>query len=171
MNELLKLARKRAFSTAPDAPLQGNVLICARLVWVVVATVSFTHFVLSLPALFTRLQTVCTETNCQTPSLTLANVRELESIGLSLEFCAIYFLIFSILLNLIWMVVGVVLFWRKSSDRVALSVSFMLVTFSGMAGNGANDLLTNSPVWYWLVSMLIYLSNSVFLIFLYFPGW
>ena len=169
MNELLKLARKRAFSTAPDAPLQGNVLICARLVWVVVATVSFTHFVLSLPALFTRLQTVCTETNCQTPSLTLANVRELESIGLSLEFCAIYFLIFSILLNLIWMVVGVVLFWRKSSDRVALSVSFMLVTFSGMAGNGANDLLTNSPVWYWLVSMLIYLSNSVFLIFYIFP--
>ena len=64
------------------------------------------------------------------PQLTPGAMRELSTSGLSLDFYAWLNISINILILLVYVLVGLVLFWRKSDDRMALLASFTLVQFS-----------------------------------------
>ena len=59
----------------------------------------------------------------------------LEQIGLSTEFFAVYFTIIEILFALLFMTIGVLIFWKASNDWMAILVSAAFITF-GVYGIG-----------------------------------
>ena len=61
--------------------------------------------------------------------LTPNDVRELQAVGLSLDFYAWFNIVSTIILLFAYVSVGVVLFWRKSDDRMAWLASLTLVLF------------------------------------------
>ena len=123
-----------ARSAASSAPgLQGRWLALARTAWVVVALLAVAIFVVGVGLRFAELQQVCTASAsvCSQQSLlSPENVRELHSLGLSLDFWALYNSAQSIVFAAVWWTVGAVIFARRSEDRMALLVSLFLVTFT-----------------------------------------
>ncbi len=77
--------------------------------------------------------------------MTPANVRTLHALGLSLDFYAWLTLSVNALLLPVYVLVGVVLFWRASSDRMALLASFTLVLFPVTLNGQIVGLLP--PMW------------------------
>ncbi len=70
---------------------------------------------LSIPVVFAQLQTVCTGEACG-QFMTADNVRELQAVGLSIDFFAVFFLMPEVIFTLTWLAVGTVTSWHKSND-------------------------------------------------------
>jgi signal transduction histidine kinase len=92
----------------------------------------------------------------------------LQSLGLSLDFFAGFALTLILIFALVYGGVAVVIFWRRSNDRMALFVSlalllFGLLTFSGVA----NALAEAYPAWWLPVACLTYLGSAAFIFFLF----
>ncbi len=79
-----------ALQRPANTRLRGRYLLMARMAWAVVAVLSVVCIAVSLPAEFARLQAVCSTGACQPGALTPANVRDLGTMGLSLDFFAGY---------------------------------------------------------------------------------
>src|SRR6266487_5303894 len=140
-------ARRNTPSHAPEMPLQGYLLILVRTGWVMVTLLTILCFFLSMPVEFARLQTVCISGACEQPSLTADNVRELQAVGLSISFFAVYFLVLEVMFTLVWLAVGSIIFWRKSNDRMVVLVSLWLITFGAEFGFAFQNLGTIHPIW------------------------
>jgi hypothetical protein len=117
-----------------DATLRGRWLHIARVVWVVVALLYVGVFVFGIPSEFARLNTPCTgPVSCNLiPHLTAQKVQALKELNLSVNLFAAYFVAVEIVFAAVWAAVGALIFWRRSNDRMAFLVSFMLLT-SGAA--------------------------------------
>lgn len=119
-------------SAAPSR-LSGGRLFLARTAWLVVALLAVALFVAGAWLRFAELQQVCTASasTCARQSLpTPENVQELHSLGLTLDFWALYSSVTSLIFASVWWMVGAVIFARRSEDRMALLVSIFLVTFT-----------------------------------------
>jgi hypothetical protein len=122
----------RSAASSPPS-LRGPWLLLARTAWLVIALLAVAIFVAGVWLRFTELQQVCTASAsvCARQSLPRPeNVRELHSLGLSLDFWALYNSAMSIIFASVWWTVGAVIFARRSEDRMALLVSLFLVTFT-----------------------------------------
>lgn len=129
---------------ARDTRLHGSWLVLMRVTWVVAVVLSGGLFILGVPLNFANLHAICTTASCSDSNqLTLAQVHELQHLGLSIDFYAIFSVVLTIIFELGYVVTGAVIFWRKSEERIALVTSFYLVTF-GAAFQGSN-LLTLHP--------------------------
>jgi hypothetical protein len=95
-------------------------------------------------------------------------VRELQALGLSMDFYATYMVVFISVFAFGYVVVGTVLFWRKSDERMALFASFTLVTFP-MAFTEV--LATLPPSWWLPVQSVNFLGSICIVLFFYlFPN-
>jgi hypothetical protein len=117
---------------ADSTPLQGAILVFARGVWIVGAVVVLAIFFAATPAYFASLHVVSTTTLNLSgdQQLTPAGLRQLHALGLSLDFYATYFVVINVIFVVAWFVVGGLIFWRKSDDRMAYFASLILVVFS-----------------------------------------
>src|SRR5436309_681369 len=113
--------------------LRGVWLLVARLAWLAVALLTVVYLVVSLPVEFARLRNVCTASACSVSVLDATNVRELAAIGRSVDFFATYIIAGDVVFAVVACVVGGIIFWRKSDERMALFVALMLVTFGSLA--------------------------------------
>src|ERR1051326_7129738 len=91
--------------------------------------------------------------------------------GISLAFYAWLLLAFELLSVLVWFAVALLIFWRKSTERMAWLTSFALLTF----GTAFTSAVTNYPgediIWWRLENLVGSLGVSSLVIFLYlFPG-
>ncbi len=140
----------------------------ARVVWITVALVALVIFVLSIPAYFGVLQTICTDTAAycatSTNQLSAAEVHRLVSQHLSLATYATSVLALDLANSLVFMAVGGLIFWRRSDERAALFVSLVLMTYGalGLSDNAHSSALllvspTGSPV-----PLLVHLLQSIF---------
>ncbi len=111
-----------------EAQLQGTWLVLARIAWVSIATLAIGLFFASLPAYFAYLHVV-NAISFNGPQLSVGDIRELQAHSISLDFYAWFNIGMNTILLLVYVFVGVVLFWRASSDRVALLASLSLVVF------------------------------------------
>jgi hypothetical protein len=101
--------------------------------------------------------------------LTPEEKRALQALGLSMDFYAVYNILLNGLFVAGFVLVGGVLFWRKSDDRLALYTSFALVTFS--LSFIFSQLSTLPPVWVVLVEALTFLGGVSFSgVFYLFPS-
>jgi hypothetical protein len=115
-----------------SATLSGRWLFVARVLWGSVALFTVGLFVHIIPSEFARLQNPCTDTvSCGwLIRLTSSHVRELAELGLSVDFFAAYFVSLEVVITVVApIVVGAIIFWRRSDDRMAYLVSLMLLTY------------------------------------------
>ncbi len=111
--------------------MRGRWLLLARAAWVVVALLYLGVFISGIPSEFARLHTPCTDTiSCSfIPHLTAHKARELQELGLSVDFFAAYFVGVEVIFTAVSATIGAAIFWRASRDRMALLASLVLVTF------------------------------------------
>jgi hypothetical protein len=116
-------ARKEA-----EIHLQGAWLVLARIAWVAISLLAVSLYVASLPSFFTYLH-IPTTFSFAAPQLTSGDIHALQQLGLSLDLYAwLNMSVYAIIL-LVYVLVGFVLFLRKSDDRLALLASISLVLF------------------------------------------
>jgi signal transduction histidine kinase len=112
------------------ARLRGRALVIARLLWVAIAGLTLGLFIVSVPLNFAYLQTVCEGATCRNGSrATAAGVAALADSGLTLRFLATYIIGFDILVVVTFSAIALMIFWRKSDDRMGLFGSLTLLVF------------------------------------------
>ncbi len=122
-------ARSTSSSTV-DTHLRGGWLVLARVVWVALLVLALGLFFASLPPSFKYLRTLYEPfVYVSVPQLYIDDVLWLQAVGLSVDFYAWFYIIVSLLFLFVYVSIGVVLFWRKSDDRMALLASISLVLF------------------------------------------
>jgi hypothetical protein len=157
------------------ARLRGPWLVLARAAWVVVACLSLGIFLASIRPYFDELLGVCTRGAAACDNLGLltpSNVRELQVLGLSTGFWAAYNSALGVVFMAVWSVVGGVIFWRRSDDRIALLVSLFLVTFPLAFFPDAPDALARvHPAWWLPEEIVKFLADVLAMLFFYlFPS-
>ncbi len=109
-------------------------LVLARGAWVMCALLLLANFVASIPAYYQIMWPVCTlpdPSNCPTGQLTPDTVQALAHLHLSLSSYAASFVALDVVLSLLPWGIGLLIFWRKSDERMGLFVSLLLVLFGG----------------------------------------
>jgi signal transduction histidine kinase len=154
--------------SAPAEPLHGRSLTIARATWIVVAALTLSLFAAGIPSEFAMFRTVC-QSVCTSGQLSPAGLQALRDLGLSLDFYATYAVVLDVVFAAVYATVAAVIFWRKPADRMALLVSFALLTF-GTANfpDTIHVLATEHPAWgWWPVAFLNFLGAASFGLFLY----
>ena len=156
--------------------LRGRTLRLARVVWLLLAALVLGVFIAALPFYFAFLQTTCTTPlNCFGVPTT-AHVHTLKSVGLSVRDFAWFNVIFATSEALICLLLGLVIFWHRSSDRMAWLASLTLI-FTGTVNVWYAFLAKNSP---WPVAGRIFDDVAFIILTLFFalfpngrfvPGW
>jgi hypothetical protein len=128
--------------TTPGAPtpntsdirVRGPWLVIARVGWEIITLINLLIFVLGIPAYFAQLHVVCTTaakmlSTCIAYSITPGNALALTHLGISREVYIAYILTITLLASGVFLMVGAIIFWRKSQDLIGLLVSLLLITF------------------------------------------
>ena len=155
-----------------DTHLNRRWLILARIAWVVVVVLSLAVSIADIPLEFARLHIACVGSSCSGQQLTAGIVQELHHMNLSVDFYAACFVILDFGFYFVWVVVAVVIFWRKSNDWMALLVALFLVLFPATQGLGGPlgspaEVGAAYPSLQFLTSFLDGLGWVSFLLFLY----
>jgi len=156
--------------TSKDAEmrLQGGWLLIARVAWVAVSLLAVGLFVASLPSYFASLHMLA-KSSYFAPLLTSDDVHVLHRLGLSLDFYAWINMSVYIIIFLVYVLGGLVLFLRKSDDRLALLASISLVLFP--VSFSTQIVGTLPAAWTLPVEVVEFLGNiSLGLFFFVFPG-
>ena len=157
-----------------ETRLQGRWLLIARMGWMVLILLVLTLNVVMLPRYDAALQVHCQPgPQCFALPLTTYDRQLLHQFGLSLGFVAAYQIMLDSVSVLVCCALGALLFWRKSTDRMALFCAFMLVLFGGAGFTSIlqDALAPLSPAWFALTNILDLLGQSSFMIFFFlFPS-
>ena len=146
----------------------GRRLLVARGAWLICAVFTVAVLVASVPVLFERLSSVCTDTadlcleRSEAPEQALGQLR---GAGISLEAYAAFTIGVEVLCKIVWISVAALLFVFRSRDRMALLVSFFLLTFgtATLLTNGTDALAAAHPEW-WVVAKGLQVMGEVFVV-------
>jgi hypothetical protein len=152
--------RSPARSGAPETRLRGRRLILARVAWVVVVTLIVAFFLAMLPAYYSLLQTICTGATCGLVQPTPGSAQTMQKLGLSISAYATFTLTLTIAVEMVCLVVGAVIFWRRSDDWMALLVALGVVALGTV--NVTSAMQENYSPWQVLAIVLYILGNGVF---------
>src|SRR5258706_721128 len=155
--------------TGSETHLQGAWLLLARIAWVTISLLAIGLFVASLPSYFVNLHILNPSPYNPNSQISPSDLRALQRLGLSLDFYAWLDIGVNVIILLAYVLVGVVLFWRKSDDRVALLASLSLVLFP--VAFGSQIVGTLPPAWTLLAEIVELLGNiCIGLFFSLFPS-
>jgi hypothetical protein len=154
-----------------DTRLRGRWLLPARVGWVIVVALALGLFVASIPTYLTYLHQLCSSSRClYNGQLTPTDVHQLDSWGLSLDVYATIQVAIIVVEFLVFAVVGVVVFWRRSDDWLALLTSFYLVLFP-LGALDSYIFQTLSQSWWLPVALVKFLGEvSAFILGYIFPS-
>jgi hypothetical protein len=107
--------------------LHGYWLVLARMVWIALVILVIGFVVVGLPEYIAQLYTVSNNLVYVPWQLSPEGFQALQNAGISLSVYAPFAIVLSSAIMLVWVVVGAVIFWRKSNDWMALLVAFVLV--------------------------------------------
>lgn len=116
-----------------DMRLRGRWLAVARVGFVVLAAVVVALNVVALP-------------DIAASQLTPDVLRDLHRQGFSPTLYAAVGVAESVVTTLTYLAMGLLVFWRRSDDRMALVCAVMLVTFGGVAATPLDDVTGGSPM-------------------------
>ena len=125
--------------------LNGSWLIVARVGWVACVVLTLVVFFASTPVYVAQLQTICSGTACAYRQLSSEQATALHALGFSLGGYAAYFVTLAIISEVVCVAVGGVIFWRKSSDWMALLFALCLVL--GGTGFVTETVAASHSVW------------------------
>ncbi|MDQ4127061.1 MAG: hypothetical protein M3151_03775 [Actinomycetota bacterium] len=142
-----------------------------RAAWVVVAVVVLGLDAASIPYAYARYKAVCLRDAqvCQDEGiLTPEGARALQELGISREFYAAHDVALPTVVALVFFVVAVVIFLRRSDDPMALFGSFTLLVFGGAAAAGTmQELAEARPAFWFPTNLLDYIGQVCFGVFFY----
>jgi hypothetical protein len=143
--------------------LQWSWLLLARVGWIGIVVPIYALFVAHVPAYFASLHLLHAPTvQTFTGQLTPGDVHTLQAWGLSLDFYATCMVMGSLLFQFSYATVGVLLFWRKSNERIALFTSFALMMLPFGFANITLQALP--PGWSLFIPTLKALGNASLLL-------
>jgi signal transduction histidine kinase len=151
--------------TAPHATstrVRGRRLWLMRLGWTLLATINLVVFFVSIPVYYAQLFVLCSSPRqgCAIGQLTLGNVLALHHLGITLDSYATYTLAVSLFASSIFLIVGLVLFWRRSDDWMAVLASSVLLIFAAVHDVRASAIsLPDAPV----LNMLLMIVGTLIL--------
>jgi signal transduction histidine kinase len=155
-----------------DTRLHGSWLMLARFVCLTLGVLSVGLFVASILSYIENNYIFCTSTAeaCFAHGqLTPGDVRQLQELGLSRDFIALYPIVLDSIVSFGYWLVAAFLFWRKSDDRLALLAALTLALFPFVFNYGLTSALP-SP-WWFLANVLSFLGSLGFILFFYvFPS-
>ena len=137
-----KLNRPAEFDSNLNAPPPvapgGRWLFLARLGWLVVVVLALGLFFGSISEQYHSL------INFDDPDLTPGTVRaNLEAAGISTGFYAMYLLLLNVPSAMVWAGVGVIIFWRRSDNWMAILTSLCLILFGTFSLNDGPKALAD----------------------------
>ena len=157
--------------------LSGHWLILARVTWIILVAFAFVLLVVSLPqfsAFFADLQQPCIGKVCEQNNgqLSPSAQQALAKFSISpLLYTIFAFATVFIIPTVVWMLVGVILVWRKSDDWMALLASLLLIFWGVSFATGLGNFVPSSQIWQWSYSLLQTLTQALFfLLFCLFPN-
>lgn len=128
-----------------NTQLHGYKLVLARTVWVIIAVVAVALYILDIPPGYAQYLTTCTRSICSDQQATPEMTQALHSVGLSLQFYAIYLTTLSIITMLICIGTAAIIAWRKSRDWMGLLVALALILFGTVPSTDYQQLATAFP--------------------------
>ena len=135
----------RSLSSVWSTRLRKLRLLLLRLLWVVVAISNVIIFFVGFPLYYHQLLTTCPGGGeCNFGQLVSGNLIALQQLGISLQTYATYMLIVSIICSSIFLVVGLLIFWRKSNEPIAILASIIFIAF-GASGDAHGNALVLLP--------------------------
>src|SRR5262245_13600852 len=117
-------------TAAIQTRLSGRWLWLARVVWLSAAALLIASFLLTLPLTYAQVQQICTGAPCE-GSLRPEDLPVLAAWGLSPAFIAASGTVLVGLVDLVWIVMGLLLFVRRSAEPHILFFSLCLLLFGG----------------------------------------
>jgi predicted Ser/Thr protein kinase len=143
-------------STSTHTRLRGNPLWAARAAWFVIVGAAVVLLFYALPIQYNNLRTDS------------EILKSLANTGISPEFHAAFHVGLSILYLATFVDTGIVIFWRRSDDWMAIFTSIMLVTFGGFVSSEMPNLLMSQPEPFpHMVLLMALIGNTLFITFLY----
>jgi serine/threonine-protein kinase len=164
----IKHCRKKTMSMsadmnnpAPSTRLSGKPLVLARLAWWGIAILTFIYMIATqIYRLGDKPLDILYE----------QEVNLLNQIGVSPNFYVIYFNIIAFIAVLFFLIVGYVIFWRRSDDWMAILVSLTLMTGSLISFRWGYRMSVAQPDWRFLYILFFMISGiGVEIIFFTFP--
>jgi hypothetical protein len=126
-----------------------NWLAIARIIWIVLAFLLLIIFLANIPAYYQSLNSFCTQPSpfqCQTGQLTFGNVQALGQLQLSVTAIAGLLATFSLMVSILYWVVGLFIFWRKSGEWMGLIFSLVCILLGAINIFGFPVTQTPQPV-------------------------
>ena len=147
--------------------LPGVWLVMARAVWVTLAILAVALFVAGTLQAVGEPLPRCTQAGveCDPAELAAEDLEAIRDSGLPLGAVAVFFIWPDLMLNVTFLVVGVVIFWRRSDDWMALLFSITLVLLGMVVFTSSLNVLNRThPALWWVGYALGYLAvTSLFL--------
>jgi hypothetical protein len=160
----VKSASGAVVASAANTSLSGSWLIIARAVWLALVIPSLGLCVVSLPLYYQQLQRACVDiATCNVNgALTAQQLQALSTVGLFVSEYAAFFTIFFVIIASLWSAVGLLIFWRRSDDWLALLAAFFLVMFNitSFSGNPPYALVLAYPVFALPLSLVSFLGQA-----------
>src|SRR6266849_3052680 len=163
----IPMATSHQSQNQSDTRLRGGWLVLARAVWILIVTLSLAVTIVDIPLKFSQLHAVCAGSSCD-QRLNTGIVQDLHQLNLSVVFFASYLVIFGFSSLLGWVAIALLIFWRRSDDRMALLVALFLVLFPAtqLLGSPA-DVGAAYPSLHILTALLDILGYVSLLLFFY----
>lgn len=125
--------RQEALLTRTQSlPLRGRPLVILRTLWGLIVLFEVGVLLVNFPALLSVLHTACSDAtgvSCNYLQLRSSQLPALAHYGFSLDGYAFYALFCDLAMTLLFLSVGILIFWRKSDEFMGLFVSLLLLTF------------------------------------------
>src|SRR5690349_15411311 len=126
-----------ASAMTSDMRLHGGLLALARGIWITFVLIELAIAVLSLVATSTSELTVCPFS--ESCAITSSTAHALHQLGIAPAIYVLGNVALAVLESLVFLSVGGLIFWRKSSEPICLAASFIFVTI------GLWPFFTKSP--------------------------
>jgi hypothetical protein len=150
---------------------RGRWLPVARAAWLGLVGLLVGLYLFSLPSQIALRETLCSGSACPYSQISPNDLRLLQQAGISLHANAVYFAVVNSLFVLVFLVVSLIIFWRRSNEGIALFASLALVVFSVSFNSPLETLGAHYPMLL-LPAQLVdtFGGASMGLLFLVFPN-
>lgn len=118
--------------TERETRVSGRKLILARGLWIGIVLLELPILCFGFPAMIFQMSLTCSDPvriSCGYYQLSPQQMAVLHSSGISLSTYIIYATVCDAIITFILLGTGLLIFWRRSDDRMGLFVSLLLITF------------------------------------------
>ena len=147
-----------------EATLTGRWLTFLRPACIVIIVLTLALWIVAIPVRYAQLATVCS-TVCGDQQISQRNIAQLRASGLTPGFYSAYIGTLEVFFVLAFVVIALVILWKKSNTRIGLITALFLTTFS-VTNTSGNALIITYPVLaqpVGLLQLISWISLGVFL--------